>query len=30
VARVQNVPFLGRRMIAIERMLGVTRVKSMD
>jgi len=30
VARVENVPFLGRRMVAIERMLGVTRVKSMD
>lgn len=30
VARVQNVPFLGRRMVAIERMLGVTRVKHME
>ncbi|MDF1797979.1 MAG: hypothetical protein P1V81_02295 [Planctomycetota bacterium] len=28
VARIRNVPFLGRRMIAIERMLGVTRVIS--
>jgi hypothetical protein len=28
VARIRNVPFLGRRMIAIERMLGVTRVMS--
>lgn len=28
VARIQNVPFLGRRMVSIERMLGVTRVKS--
>jgi len=30
VARIQHVPFLGRRMIAIERMLGVTRVKTME
>ena len=30
VARVENVPFLGRRMVALEGMLGVTRVKSMD
>lgn len=28
VARIQHVPFLGRRMKAIERMLGVTRVRS--
>lgn len=27
VARIEHVPFLGRRMVAIERMLGVTRVK---
>jgi hypothetical protein len=27
VARIQHVPFLGKRMIAIERMLGVTRVR---
>lgn len=27
VARIRHVPFLSRRMIAIERMLGVTRVK---
>ena len=30
VARIQHVPFLGRRMIAIERMLGVTRVKDVS
>jgi hypothetical protein len=30
VARIQHVPFLGRRMKAIEQMLGVTRVRSMD
>lgn len=30
VVRVQNVPFLGRRMIAIEKMLGVTRVKAIE
>ncbi len=28
VARIQHVPFLGRRMIAIERMLGVTLVRN--
>lgn len=28
VARIEHVPFLGRRMIAIEKMLGVTRVKA--
>ena len=28
VARIEHVPFLGRRMVAIERMLGVTRVKN--
>lgn len=28
VVRVDNVPFLGRRMIAIEKMLGVTRVRA--
>lgn len=28
VARIEHVPFLGRRMIAIERLLGVTRVKN--
>lgn len=27
VARIRHVPFLSRRMVAIERMLGVTRVK---
>ncbi len=27
VARIEHVPFLGRRMVAIERMLSVTRVK---
>jgi len=27
VARIEHVPFLGRRMVAIERMLGVTRVR---
>ena len=27
VARIRHSPFLGRRMVAIERMLGVTRVK---
>lgn len=27
VARIEHVPFLGRRMIAIEKMLGVTRVR---
>jgi ABC-type arginine transport system permease subunit len=30
VARIEHVPFLSRRMKAIERMLGVTRVRSMD
>ena len=30
VARIEHVPFLGRRMQAIERMLGVTRVRTMD
>jgi hypothetical protein len=30
VARIEHVPFLGRRMKAIERMLGVTRVRSVD
>lgn len=30
VARIEHVPFLGRRMRAIERMLGVTRVRSVD
>jgi len=29
VARIEHVPFLGRRMRAIERLLGVTRVKAM-
>ena len=29
VARIEHVPFLGRRMQAIERMLGVTRVRTM-
>lgn len=29
VARIEHVPFLGRRMKAIERMLGVTRVRTM-
>ena len=28
VARIEHVPFLGRRMAAIERLLGVTRVQS--
>ncbi len=28
VARIEHVPFLGRRMVAIEKLLGVTRVKS--
>ena len=27
VARIRHVPFLSRRMVAIERMLGITRVK---
>ena len=27
VVRIKNVPFLGRRMIALEQLLGVTRVK---
>jgi hypothetical protein len=30
VARIEHVPFLSRRMKAIELMLGVTRVRSMD
>ena len=30
VARIEHVPFLGRRMKAIEKMLGVTRVRSID
>lgn len=30
VARIEHVPFLGRRMRALERMLGVTRVQSVD
>ena len=30
VARIEHVPFLGRRMVAIERMLGVTLVRHMD
>ena len=30
VARIRHVPFLSRRMIAIERMLGVTRVKDVS
>ena len=30
VARIEHVPFLGRRMVAIERMLGVTRVRHVD
>lgn len=30
VARIEHVPFLGRRMKAIENLLGVTRVRSMD
>ena len=29
VARIEHVPFLGRRMKSIERMLGVTRVRTM-
>ena len=29
VAKIENVPFLGRRMKAIEQMLGVTRVQTM-
>ncbi len=28
VARIQHVPFLGKRMIALERLLGSTRVKA--
>lgn len=28
VARIEHVPFLGRRMVAIERLLGATRVKN--
>ena len=30
VARIKHVPFLGRRMVALERMLGVTRVHSVS
>lgn len=30
VARIEHVPFLGRRMIAIERMLGVTLVRNVS
>ena len=30
VARIEHVPFLGRRMKSIERMLGVTRVRAVD
>ena len=30
VARIEHVPFLGRRMIAIEKMLGVTRVQTIE
>jgi hypothetical protein len=30
VARIDHVPFLGKRMIAIERMLGATRVRQVD
>lgn len=30
VARIEHVPFLGRRMVAIERLLGVTRVRHID
>lgn len=30
VVRIKNVPFLGRRMKALEELLGVTRVKHMD
>lgn len=30
VARIEHVPFLGRRMIALERLLGVTRVQHVD
>jgi hypothetical protein len=30
VARIQHVPFLGRRMKAIERLLGVTRVRAVE
>ncbi len=30
VARIEHVPFLGRRMIAIERLLGATRVKTVS
>jgi len=30
VVRIKNVPFLGRRMKALEELLGVTRVKQMD
>jgi ABC-type arginine transport system permease subunit len=30
VARIDHIPFLGRRMVALEAMLGVTRVQSHD
>lgn len=30
VARIEHVPFLGRRMIALEKLLGVTRVKHVN
>lgn len=30
VAKIEHVPFLGRRMIAIERLLGATRVKAVS
>ncbi|MFT5152498.1 MAG: hypothetical protein ACI841_002496 [Planctomycetota bacterium] len=30
VARIEHVPFLGRRMVAIERLLGATRVKTVS
>ena len=30
VARIEHVPFLGRRMVAIERLLGVTRVRHVE
>lgn len=30
VARIDHVPFLGRRMIALEQLLGVTRVRATD
>lgn len=30
VARIDHIPFLGRRMVALEAMLGVTRVQSQD